>query len=297
MAIPEARKPVDTTVPERRAYTSARAAAARERDDARVRQVENLRAAASVSIPNEDGYAVAPPHGVPGADAVVAETNALLEALGEQRLTSGKLKAGSMAKKLLPQEAFELDSPYMRFALSEAVVGPISVYLGLVPILNQIDVWYSSPARDEPRSSQLWHLDHADTIQIKVFLYCSDVGADSGPLTILSASVSDALAERIGYDYGDAYRVSDDTVRETAGADGEIALTAPTGSVAFVDTSRCFHFGSRVAPGAPARRVFVAQYLTPYAFRYDGDHRDEATYRGLAGTGSSELERLLLGAA
>jgi hypothetical protein len=294
LAISDTPKPVDGTVAEREAYTAARAAAARERDEARLRLVKEL--GGSASIAREDGYAVLPPPSVPGAAAVAAEANALLDALGEERLTTGKRKAGSMAKKLLPPEAFELDSPYMRFALSEDIVGPISAYLGLVPILNQIDVWYSATAQAEPRSSQLWHLDHADTSQVKVWVHCSDVGADSGPLTILDASTSTSLADSIGYNFGDGYRVSDDQVDEIAGG-AEVALTAPAGAVAFVDTSRCFHFGSRVAPGAPARRVFMAQYLTPYAFRYDGDHREEATYRNLAAAGSSELERLLLGAA
>jgi hypothetical protein len=296
MTTSETPKPVDGTVQERQAYTAARAAAARTRDEARLRHAEAVDSSAR-SIPHDDGYSVSQPGSLPGADAIVSEVSARLEELGEERLTSGKRKAGAMAKKLLPEEAFALDSPYMRFALSEAVVGPISAYLGVVPILNQIDIWYSaaSDSPSEPRSSQLWHLDHADTTQVKVWVYCSDVGAESGPLTILPASVSDTLANEIGYDLGEGYRVTDDRVRETVG-DSEIALVAPKGAVTFVDTSRCFHFGSRVEQGAPARRVFFAQYLTPYAFRYDGDHRNEASFRQLATSASSELERLLLGA-
>jgi hypothetical protein len=32
----------------------------------------------------------------------------------------------------------------MRFALDERVVGPIAAYLGVVPVLNELDDWYNA---------------------------------------------------------------------------------------------------------------------------------------------------------
>jgi hypothetical protein len=111
---------------------------------------------------------------------------------------------------------------------------------------------------------------------------------------VLDAASSDDFAERIDYDFGKGHRVADEFVDELAGS-AVTALEGPAGTVHFVDTSRCFHFGSRVDQGGTPRRVFVAQYLTPYAFRFRPDHLQRAPYSALARDGSSELERLVLG--
>ena len=75
-----------------------------------------------------------------------------------------------------------------------------------------------------------------------------------------------------------------------------MALSGPAGTVDFVDTSRCFHFGSRVDADGRPRRIAVFQYLTPYSFKF-ADHRNQAGFRHLATAGSTPLERLVLGAA
>jgi hypothetical protein len=125
-------------------------------------------------------------------------------------------------------------------------------------------------------------------------VHCSDIGADSGPLTAISATASYELAERIGYRFDQGHRVPDE-VFETVSADDMIAFEGSAGTVDFVDTSRCFHFGSRVREGAPPRRAAVFQYVTPYAFRFE-DHRESALFRHLGMDEQDELRRLVLGA-
>jgi hypothetical protein len=290
-------RPEKGTVPERRAFVAARREEARKRDAARFRLAEELAGSGHIEIPQERGFAVAPPDSIEPAESVIADANALIESIGHESLMSGKkTKEGFLARGFLPPEAYQLDSPYMRFALSEDVVAPIAEYLGLVPVLYGVDVWYSAHGPETPKSSQLWHLDHFDTKQIKVWIHCSDVRPESGPLTILDAESSDALADRIGYSFADdKYRVPDEDIAEVASPDSMIALEGPTGTVDFVDTSTCFHFGSRVSQGAPPRRMALFQYVTPYAFLIR-DHREQAPYREQGARSSSELERLVLGA-
>jgi hypothetical protein len=286
------------TVWERRELTAARKDGARTRDAVRFRLAERLARDARLSIPPADGFALVPPGDLDPAAAVVDTTNRVIDSIGHDSLMSGKTKGGFLARGFLPDDAMTLGSPYLRFALDEEVIGPIAAYLGVVPILTEIDVWYSAHGPKTPKSSQLWHLDPADTMQIKVWLHCSDVGPESGPLTIVNATTSDKLADRVGYRFDEEhYRVGDDDLRAVVGEDGIVPLAGPKGTVGFVDTSMCFHFGSRVSAGAPPRRMVLFQYLTPYAFEFDSDHREEAPLRGLATAGSSELERLVLGAA
>jgi hypothetical protein len=71
-------------------------------------------------------------------------------------------------------------------------------------------------------------------------------------------------------DHRDQFRRwSDDEVAEHSSPNDLVQLTGPAGSGAFVDASRCLHFGSRIKPGA-MRLVFYAQYLR-YHFAYPTD--------------------------
>ena len=283
------------TIAGRRAKTSERREAARERDAARYALAGKLAGTARLTIRHDKGFLLEAPGTVPGADEVVTAANALIDGIGHERLVGQATKDTFMAQGFLPSEDVGLDSPYMRFVLSDAVVAPVAAYLGIVPVLHLVDIWYSFHGDQPPTSSQRWHLDSGDTTQIKVWIHCSDVAPESGPVTVMDASTSEELADRIDYDFGKGHRVPDEQIFELGGS-AVTPLEGPTGTVHFVDTSRCFHFGSRVAAGGTPRRVFVAQYLTPYAFRFKANHLERAPYRHLTGDCSSELERLVLGA-
>ena len=88
----------------------------------------------------------------------------------------------------------------------------------------------------------------------------------------------------------------DQRVDSILGSDRWHAFEGPAGTVDFVDTSRCFHFGSRVSEGGTPRRVALFHYLTPYAFKYT-DHRKQAPFRKLAEGADGELAQLVLGGA
>ncbi len=282
------------TVAERRAYATARRRESEVRDAARVRLVDEL--GEGLAIPREQGFLSVPPPKLADVTAPVLEhANGLIDSIGPATLLEGETKGGFVARGFLPESAFELGSPYMRLALDERVVGPIAVYLGVVPVLAELDVWYSAHSPKAPKSSQLWHLDHADTTQIKLWVHLSDVDARSGPLTVLDAAASDRLAEAAAYNFSESYRLPDDRVEELLGSEGLMRFEGPRGTVDFVDTSRCFHFGSRVSADGEPRRMVMIQYLTPYSFGF-ADHRQQAPFRGLASAGTTELDRLLLGA-
>ena len=284
-----------TTVAARRAYTAARRAANAERDAERLALARPD--SGGLTIPPEDGFLRVPPG--PLADVVepvLAAGNRLIEDLGHKTLVRSAPKGDFVARGFLPPEAFALDSPYFRLALDPRVLGAVTAYLGVVPILTEVDLWYSVFNRRAPKSSQLWHMDPEDTTQIKLWLHLSDIGPASGPFTCLRASDSAVLADAVGYDYGDGYRVPDERVTPLFGPDRLVAFEGPAGTADFVDTSRCFHFGSRIAEGATPRRALVIQYQTPYAFEF-ANYRKEAPFRALATASQSRLEILALGAA
>jgi hypothetical protein len=281
---------------ERQAFSAARREDARGRDAARYRLAEESAARARLTLPRDQGFLVLPPGVIKEAEGVVVAGNALIDSIGHDLLTAKAKKGGFMAFDLIPDSSLGLDSPYMQFALSETVVDPIVAYLGFVPVLAKIDVWYSVHDAKAPQSSQLWHLDHADVTQVKVLVNVNEITTESGPMTALDAATSDTLADRVGYDLDTRYRVTDEEVAEIAGPERLVRFEGPAGTVNFIDTSRCFHFGSRVGPDATPRRLLMAQYLTPYSFKF-ADHRTQAAYRELAADAAGELQALLLGAS
>jgi hypothetical protein len=282
------------SIKERARYVKARRKAATSPSDERRRQLGwELGEEATLGIDPDLGFARAEPGSLTGAESVIESATALIESMGHEALIQRHKKP--MAKGFLPESDLDLGSVYMRFALSDDVVAIVSRYLGMVPILTKVDVWYSAHIDRPTWSSQLFHLDYADVTQLKLFLHCSDVALTSGPLTIVNAADSRQLAKRVKYRF-EHTRVTDEAVDAAIGLDRKLALAGPRGTAHFVDTSRCFHFGSRVRPGAPPRQLAVFQYLTPYSFDFRHDHRTEAPFRGLATAESSERERLLLGA-
>ena len=75
------------------------------------------------------------------------------------------------------------------------------------------------------------------------------------------AEASEKIQQKIGYRMDQANkRLADDTFSETS----IVSMTGKTGTLAFVDTSRCFHAGSR--PGSTSRLVATFQYVTPMAY-------------------------------
>jgi hypothetical protein len=284
--------------PARAAYLAQRRERAVERDARRYELARELASDARIEIPKDKGFVVVPPGGVRGAEAVMQAANDAIDAIGAEGLleiASADTAKTYLANRFVQSEEIDLDSVYLQFALSTEVLAPVTAYLGLVPVLYEFDVWYSMPQPDAPQASQLWHLDHDDESQVKVWVHCSDVGPKSGPLTAVEADVSAEFAARIGYDVGKGYRVPDEKVQELVPPEAITPLEGPRGTTAFVDTSRCFHFGSRLASDAEPRRMVYFAYITPYSFNY-GDHRAEARYSAVGAGALDELTRLVLGA-
>jgi hypothetical protein len=69
-------------------------------------------------------------------------------------------------------------------------------------------------------------------------------------------------------------------------------LVGPRGTVALVDTSRCFHMGSRLIEDSALRVLALFQYVGPVAF--DSSSRAELPFSRFVGDETSRIERLVL---
>jgi hypothetical protein len=273
-------------------YVAARRLAAPVRSTKRTLAARRGSDGSGLTIPSDRGFLVYGPDDISEAREIVEVAQRRLEKTDPGEI---RKRGKSFMVPILDQASLTHESPLVRLALREDVLRAVSAYLGVTPILASIDVYYSRSVDRELISSQLLHCDGDDTRQIKIFVLCTPVDEASGPLTIMDADRSETLRRKLGYEYRS--RVSDEQARAAMGALEVTALAGEPGTPCFVDTSRCFHYGSRIESSDDARLVAIIQYLTPYSFMLPRDYRRAARYRHLATNGSSRLERLVLGAS
>lgn len=146
-----------------------------------------------------------------------------------------------------------------RVLLDFALSGPVTVaatgYLGHIPRLHSMGVFYSS-VNDSISGSQMYHVDGDALAQVKCFVNVWETGPGCGAFTFVpKRQTTNSLRSR-----GLVKTISDEDVRRLVPEDRQIVVSGPLGSGVFVDTSRCLHQGSRARERA--RLVFQFQYVT-----------------------------------
>ncbi|MGH7552902.1 MAG: hypothetical protein ACREMQ_07710 [Longimicrobiales bacterium] len=229
----------------------------------------------------------------PEIPAVVSSARNVLAAANLEKLKAKANKRFMM--KLLDQKSLSLDSPFMRLALHPDVIAAATQYLGVVPILQFVNVYFSSESGDELSKSQLYHCDSDDVEQVKVWVLCEHTTPETGPLTLLPVAESDVVRNKVGYTYD--MLLTDEQVSEVLGGlNAARQFLGPPGTVGFFDTSRCLHFGSRFADPTMTRLIVMLQYITPLSFILPAEYWEHARYRAF-GTppGLNDISRMILG--
>jgi hypothetical protein len=202
----------------------------------------------------------------------------------QQKFASRKL---SFLRYLLNDDDLRRHPELVRFALSDAMLGAATRYLGMIPHLSRIDLMYSLPRTTAGKNieSQLFHLDHEGLTQVKHFIHVFDVGEHEGPFTFIPADATSRIVRDVralrrrrntGQDI-ELRRYSDEEIAAVGGTGDVITVTGPVGAGVAVDTSRCLHLGSRVDPGS-FRVCLYTQYCTTHEITniYDVDRfRDD----------------------
>jgi hypothetical protein len=197
----------------------------------------------------------------------------------------------SFLRYLLDDDDLRHSPELVDFALSDAMLGSATRYLGMVPYLTRIDLMYSLPRTGKNIESQLFHLDHEGITQIKHFIHLFDVGHHEGPFTFIPADATSRIVRDVrelrrtrksGQDI-ELRRYSDEEIAAVGGTADIVTVTGPVGSGVAVDTSRCLHLGSRVDPGS-FRLCLYTQYCTTHEITnvYDVDRFKDDPIRYLA---------------
>lgn len=202
-----------------------------------------------------DGWHLATPTDVPEITAAVACAKRIFEEKGED-----------INRTLMPYTVAYYDEllnepEIAAFAFSDKIIKYASDYLGEYPVLTNIGL-----VRTDPRAGQEWleaqnlHLDVIDTKVFRVLLYVTDVKKENGPFSFYPLSISERLSTDPKLAYGGMLSnmgIEDHEIPSYA-SDNLIGITGQAGTTFFVDTCRCFHFGSRAESGT--RGVLMLAY-------------------------------------
>ena len=192
---------------------------------------------------------------LPHIDRVLAQASEIVSERG------GRIHAGiqqPFLRSLLFPGDLEKYPALLDFILSPEVLAIAAHHLQTVPVLSKalppgVRFMESNAALDPDwegpfRESQLYHLDVHDTPLVYVLLLVDDVDENTGPWTFLPASVSARATAALKYrQRGVPYRITDEDMYKVVDPSEAIKFTGKKGSVLFIDSSQCFHFGSRRA--------------------------------------------------
>lgn len=212
-----------------------------------------------------DGFVVDDSHSLPHLDALLKQGEEMVERYGGRKWEHEK----PFLQNINPESAVDEYPALLDLITSPEVVAAVAPTFGYVPQLSGalprgVRLMESStkfdPDADGPlRESQLYHLDYHSTPTVYVVVALRDIGPDDGPLHFLGAAASRRVAEALDYGArGVPYRLTDEQVMSVADPGEVHRFSVPRGTVLFIESSACFHFGSR--------RPLNDRYQVQYAF-------------------------------
>ena len=167
---------------------------------------------------------------------------------------------------LITKKINVLDNKFLilrEFIRSKSFLSPIIDYLGSFPILWTSQLWFSPNTKFTFGRSQNYHMDNEDYKQIKCFIPLEDINEENGPLTIIDAKKTKQIIKKLKKEKKVKYRhskISDEIMYGLQDENESIKLTAKVGEVIYVDTSRCYHYGSRPSP--KSRKLLFLQFFS-----------------------------------
>ena len=231
---------------------------------------------------------------MPGIERLIGDCRDVLDRARPQLSDLRTSRSGQrrLAIELFSDDRLGHEPAFLDFALQEDVLLPVVEYLNTVPYLARVALAVSVhlPELQSPTYFQRFHLDNDDARLVKLFINIVDVGQAHGPFCFLPAEITARVLQclrrerRRGEQY---WTFSDEEVYRHCDRSDLVELTGPAGSGAFLDSSRCLHFGSRVGAGRE-RPIFALTFL-----RYHRLHENASNHL-VSGTDRDPLRRLVL---
>ena len=156
-------------------------------------------------------------------------------------------------------EDWSADNILVRFAMQDSVLAAAAAYLQTAPFFQIVKVLESRGIKqDKWESSQLWHLDYADSRAVWLWVYLTDVNTpDDGPYTYLPVEPS----KQVNNDFFPR-RIRDEEIEETDLKQKVQQVMGPRLTAFLVDSTSIYHMGSRLPLGR-RRCIYSASFIDP----------------------------------
>src|SRR6266516_7725142 len=205
-------------------------------------------------IEMKDGWALDTSMSLPHLDRVLEDSDKIIaERSGERRSPKGAYR--SYFQDMWTTEDLERYPSFLDFATSSDVLSVVSAYLQSIPALSTtlppgIRLVESNAAFDDqpdnPRDSQLYHIDYYSLPNVYILVLLRDTTREHFPWTFLPRGVSQKARRALNYwNRQRGYRVTDQEIYSAVNPSDVIEFCYPRGTVLFIESSGCFHFGSR----------------------------------------------------
>ena len=124
----------------------------------------------------------------------------------------------------------------LEIANDPGILRVVQDFLGAIPTISNINMWWSKAGKVQAKDAQLFHRDVDDIKFCKLFIYLTDVGKFDGPHTYIKGSSSTNKLTKIR-------RYQDSEIIDVFGKENIINFVRPKGSCFIVDTYG-FHKGT-----------------------------------------------------
>ena len=201
-----------------------------------------------------DGWAIDTSMTLPHLDRVLEDSEKIIAERRGMRTSAAGAYRSYFQDLWKAGDAAQYPS-FIDFGTSSDLLAVVSHYLRTIPALSTtlpagIRFVESNAAFDDdpdhPKDSQLYHIDYYSLPNVYVLVLLRDTTIENGPWTFLPRSISQKAREALGYwQKGRNYRVSDEELYSVVDREEVIEFSYPRGAVLFIESSGCFHYGSR----------------------------------------------------
>jgi hypothetical protein len=173
---------------------------------------------------------------------------------------NGGAETGSKATFLmkLGDPSYDVSHPFAAAALHPRALAVANGYLGLRSTLRALDVWHTHPTEGPAIQTQLWHRDADDLVNLKMFVYFTDVRRPAGPLCY--ARGTHPFGSKRDLPEGDEQaRSTDDQMREVSPESDWVLCEGAPATVVFADTCG---YHKQLKPESGERMLMVSHYVS-----------------------------------
>ncbi len=171
--------------------------------------------------------------------------------------------------KMNPENSIlSADDPLIKIGLGPIILNVVNSYFGLWSKMPYTDAWHSIPIPSHRIGSMRWHRDGEDWKMMKVYLYCSDIDEDTGPMEFIPGTNYAATnhpangpgREICEWKASHAKLYESDLIEQRFPPSARLKCSGTVGTLVFCDTAG-FHRGG--IPRANPRILAHWAFVTP----------------------------------